>query len=34
MGRRAREYVVQEGDRLVAVARYRTLLRELVGETA
>src|SRR5207302_2392206 len=29
MGRRAREYVVAEADRKVAVARYRGLLREI-----
>ena len=34
MGKRAREYVVREGDRLVAVQRYRALLRELVGGAA
>lgn len=34
MGRRAREYVVREGDRSVAVERYRSLLRGLVGEAA
>ncbi len=32
MGRAAREYVVREGDRTVAVERYRTLLRELVKD--
>jgi glycosyltransferase involved in cell wall biosynthesis len=31
MGRRGREYVVAEGDRLVAVGRYETLLMEVVG---
>jgi colanic acid biosynthesis glycosyl transferase WcaI len=31
MGARGREYVVREGDRVVAVGRYRTLLRDLVG---
>ena len=34
MGRRAREYVVHEGDRRVAVERYRLLLRELVEGAA
>ncbi|MGH2971494.1 MAG: glycosyltransferase family 4 protein [Gaiellaceae bacterium] len=29
MGRRAREYVVREADRLVAFDRYRSMLREL-----
>jgi glycosyltransferase involved in cell wall biosynthesis len=29
MGRRGREYVVEEADRTVAFARYRSLLREL-----
>jgi colanic acid biosynthesis glycosyl transferase WcaI len=32
MGRRGREYVTAEADRAVAVGRYRTVLRELVGE--
>jgi colanic acid biosynthesis glycosyl transferase WcaI len=32
MGRRAREWVVAEADRRVAVARYRELLAELAGE--
>jgi glycosyltransferase involved in cell wall biosynthesis len=31
MGRRGREYVTAEADRAVAVGRYRTVLRELVG---
>ena len=31
MGRRGREYVLAEADRSVAVARYRSLLHELVG---
>lgn len=31
MGRRARAYAVSEGDRTVAVERYRELLAELVG---
>lgn len=31
MGRLAREYVTRDADRSVAVARYRALLRELVG---
>jgi glycosyltransferase involved in cell wall biosynthesis len=31
MGARGREYVVAEADRDVAIARYRTLLRELTG---
>jgi glycosyltransferase involved in cell wall biosynthesis len=32
MGRRGREYVTAEADRAVAVGRYRTVLRELVGD--
>jgi colanic acid biosynthesis glycosyl transferase WcaI len=32
MGRRGREWVEQEADRRVAVARYRAVLRELVEE--
>ncbi len=32
MGRQGREYVVREGDRTIAVERYRSLLRELVGD--
>jgi putative colanic acid biosynthesis glycosyltransferase WcaI len=31
MGRRGREYVTAEADRAVAVGRYRSVLRELVG---
>jgi glycosyltransferase involved in cell wall biosynthesis len=31
MGRRGREYVVAESDRLVAVGRYEKLLMEVVG---
>ena len=31
MGRRGREYVEREADRLVAMERYRALVRELVG---
>jgi glycosyltransferase involved in cell wall biosynthesis len=31
MGRRAREYAEAEADRSVAVARYRSLLGEVVG---
>jgi glycosyltransferase involved in cell wall biosynthesis len=31
MGRSGREYVTAEADRAVAVGRYRTVLRELVG---
>jgi glycosyltransferase involved in cell wall biosynthesis len=34
MGRRGREYVTAEADRDVAVRRYRTVLGELVGDTA
>jgi glycosyltransferase involved in cell wall biosynthesis len=34
MGRRAREYVTSQADRRVAVARYRALLDELMGEAA
>jgi colanic acid biosynthesis glycosyl transferase WcaI len=33
MGARGREYVTREADRLVAVARYRTLLRELTARS-
>jgi glycosyltransferase involved in cell wall biosynthesis len=33
MGERARAYVVAEADRDVAIARYRSLLRELAGTT-
>jgi colanic acid biosynthesis glycosyl transferase WcaI len=32
MGRRAREYVIKEADRLVAVERYRRLLEELTAD--
>lgn len=32
MGRRGRDYVTAEADRAVAVGRYRTVLRELVGD--
>ena len=32
MGRRGREYVVAEADRLVAVGRYEQLLMEVVGD--
>jgi glycosyltransferase involved in cell wall biosynthesis len=31
MGRRGREYVTAEADRMVAVGRYRAVLHELVG---
>jgi glycosyltransferase involved in cell wall biosynthesis len=31
LGRRGREYVLAEADRSVAVERYRSLFRELVG---
>jgi hypothetical protein len=31
MGRRARKYAELHADRSVAVARYRELLREVVG---
>ena len=31
MGRRGREWVVGEGDRTIAIERYRTLLRELTN---
>ena len=34
MGRRARQYAVEEADRSVAVQRYRELLAELVGAGA
>jgi len=32
MGERGRAFVAEEGDSRVAIGRYRTLLRELVGE--
>jgi hypothetical protein len=31
MGARGREYVTSDADRSVAVARYRSLLREVTG---
>jgi hypothetical protein len=33
MGRLAREYAETEGDRAIAVERYRAVLRELVPGT-
>jgi hypothetical protein len=32
MGERGRAFVAEEGDSRVAIGRYRSLLRELVGE--
>ena len=34
MGRRGREYVTAEADRLIAIGRYRDLLLELTEEAA